>query len=54
MNSKELGQRALDMLDCSEVLHEFEDSITLRIDRDAWEYFLAAGKEQDDDQQKQH
>lgn len=41
------AMRALDVLESSEVLHEFEDSVTLRVERDLWEAFINAGEEQD-------
>lgn len=34
------AMRALDVLESSEVLHEFEDSVTLRVERDLWEAFI--------------
>lgn len=43
MNIKEQSYRALDVLESSEVLHEFDDSVTLRVERDLWETFLKAG-----------
>lgn len=35
---------AFDMLETAEVLHEFDDSVTLRIDRELWEAFNEAYK----------
>jgi len=34
---------AFDVLDSAEVLHEFDDSVTLRVSREAWESYLKAG-----------
>ncbi len=38
---------ALEILEESEVLHEFEDSVTLRVERELWEEFLAYGADKD-------
>lgn len=34
---------AFDVLDSAEVLHEFDDSVTLCVSREAWEAYLKAG-----------
>lgn len=34
---------AFDVLDSAEVLHEFDDSVTLRVNREAWEAYLKGG-----------
>jgi hypothetical protein len=39
----EQGLRALDVLESSEVMQEFEDALFIRVDRDLWEAF--AGRE---------
>ena len=36
MDINEQAMRALDVLESSEVLHEFDDSVTLRVDRELW------------------
>lgn len=38
-----LADLAFDILDSAEVLHEFDDSVTLRVSREAWEAYLKAG-----------
>ena len=47
MDINEQAMKALDVLESSEVLHEFEDSITLRVEREAWDAFVEAGREDD-------
>ncbi len=37
--------RALDLLESSEVMQEFDDSLWIKVDRDLWEAFI--GEEQD-------
>jgi hypothetical protein len=37
------SEAAFDLLDSAEVLHEFDDSVTLRVDRELWEAFLSQG-----------
>jgi hypothetical protein len=37
------SEAAFDLLDSAEVLHEFDDSVTLRVDRELWEAFLNQG-----------
>lgn len=44
MDIQEQAMKALDVLESSEVLHEFDDSVTLRVDRELWEAFI--GEEQ--------
>lgn len=39
MDINEQAMKALDVLESSEVLHEFESSVTLRVERDLWEAF---------------
>ena len=34
MNIQDQAMKALDVLESSEVLHEFDDSVTLRVERD--------------------
>lgn len=34
------GQTACDLLDDADVLHEFDDSVTLRVDRELWLQYL--------------
>lgn len=36
----EQATKALDVLESSEVLHEFDDSVTLLVDRELWEKFI--------------
>jgi hypothetical protein len=36
-------EAAFDLLDSAEVLHTFDDSVTLRVDRELWEAFLNQG-----------
>lgn len=45
MDINEQAMRALDVLESSEVLHEFEDSVTLRVERDLWEAFINGGED---------
>ena len=47
MNIQAQAMKALDVLESSEVLHEFDDSVTLRVERDLWEAFIG-GHEQCD------
>lgn len=35
-----LTETAFDILDGAEVLHEFDDSVTLRVDRELWLQYL--------------
>lgn len=37
--------RALDLLESSEVMNEFDDSIWLKVDRDLWEAFICGDDE---------
>ena len=37
------SEAAFDLLDSAEVLHEFDDSVTLRVDRELWEAFRSQG-----------
>jgi hypothetical protein len=37
------SEAAFDLLDSAEVLHTFDDSVTLRVDRELWEAFLNQG-----------
>lgn len=36
---------AFDVLDSAEVLHEFDDSVTLRVSREAWLEYIKQGIE---------
>lgn len=40
MNNQAREALALEMIEAAEVLHEFDDSVTLRIDRELWEEFI--------------
>jgi hypothetical protein len=40
MDIQEQAMKALDVLESSEVLQEFDDSVTLRVDRELWEAFI--------------
>lgn len=40
MNLFEPIEAAFDLLETAEVLHEFEDSVTLRVSREAWEAYM--------------
>jgi hypothetical protein len=37
------SEAAFDLLDSAEVLHTFDDSVTLCVDRELWEAFLNQG-----------
>lgn len=39
--------RALDLLESSEVMNEFDDSIWLKVDRDLWEAFVGGDDEEE-------
>ena len=43
MDIQEQAMRALDLLESSNVMQEFPDSIWIEVDRDLWEAFI--GKE---------
>ena len=45
MDIQTQAMKALDVLESSETLHEFDDSVTLRVDRELWEAFLGADNE---------
>jgi hypothetical protein len=45
MDIQEQATRALDLLESSNVMQEFPDSIWISVDRDLWEAFI--GEEQD-------
>lgn len=38
---------AFDMLESAEVLHEFDDSVTLRVDAELWRDFVLLCKKED-------
>jgi hypothetical protein len=40
MDIQAQAMRALDLLESSEVMHEFDDSLWLKVDRDLWEAFI--------------
>ena len=43
MNLFQPIEAAFDLLETAEVLHEFDDSVTLRVSREAWVAYLKAG-----------
>jgi hypothetical protein len=45
MDIQKQAMLALDILECAELLHEFEDNVTVSIPKDLWDEFC--GKEQD-------
>lgn len=45
MNDWDKIALAFDMLETAEVLHEFDDSVTLRVDRELWEAFIGEGED---------
>lgn len=45
MNIQTQAIRALDLLESSEVMNEFDDSIWLKVDRDLWEAFIDGDSE---------
>lgn len=42
MNITDQILRALNVLESSETLHEFDEFVTLRVDRELWEAFMNA------------
>ena len=41
----ETSEAAFDVLDSAEVLHEFDDSVTLRVSREMWAEYIRQGSE---------
>ena len=46
MDIQAQAMSALDLLESSEVINEFDDSIWLKVDRDLWEAFIGDGEGQ--------
>ena len=40
-----LADLAFDILDSADVLHEFDDSVTLRVSREMWAEYIRQGSE---------
>jgi hypothetical protein len=40
-----LADLAFDILDSADVLHEFDDSVTLRVSREHWMEYIKQGQE---------
>jgi hypothetical protein len=43
-NYVHLADLAFDLLDSAEVLHEFDDSVTLRVNREQWLEYIKQGE----------
>ena len=39
LDIQEQAMRALDILECADVMHEFEDHLWIQVDREQWEEF---------------
>jgi len=50
MDINEQAMKALDVLESADVLHEFDDSVTLRVERDLWEAFIGRSSDEEQDQ----
>lgn len=48
MNDWDKIALAFDMLETAEMLHEFDDSVTLRVDRELWQDFVLSTKQEQD------
>ena len=47
MEIQDQAMKALDLLESSEVMKEFDDSLWIKIDRDLWEEFIGYANNRD-------